>query len=248
MTKAIHKMILFIVSVFTLMAVTGCYVEEPDYKFTNPYGPLPHGNNNNYAYNNNDYTWNNNTTVGRQKNINGRVIIVDAGHGGKDPGTSGNGVREKDINLTIARKLGTKLQEYGARVVMTRNSDIFIELDDRAAAAEKFKADLLVSVHADYIGKSNINGATILVGKRASQKSKLIAQSIQSSLLSAGIECRGVRSQGLRVCDGHSRPAVLVETGFLSNYSDAKNLKNGWYQSKLADAVADGIAAYLATH
>ncbi len=242
MTKQYYKITLIFISLFSLLAMTGCYIEEPEFKFTNPNGPLPTGNRYSPYYSNNNRRPN---QILSQKNIYGSIIIVDAGHGGKDPGAVANGVREKDVTLAVAQKVGLKLQEYGGRVIMTRNSDTFIELDNRAAAAERYKADLLVSIHADYIDRSNIYGATVLVGERASQNSKQIAQSIHNALVAVGIESRGVRAQGLRVCDGHSRPAVLVETGFLSNYQEAQNLTNSWYQSKIANAIADGIANYL---
>ena len=172
-------------------------------------------------------------------------MIVDPGHGGKDPGASGHGVREKDINLIIATKLARLLQEAGGRVIMTRTNDVFIELDDRAAAAENYNADILVSVHADSISRSSVSGATVLTGARASQYSKRAAWMIDAELKKAGIKCRANRSQSLRVCDGHSKPAVLVETGFLTNRQEARNLDSDWYQNKIATAIAKGVARYL---
>lgn len=231
--------IIYLVCVLAgVMFAAGCYIEEPDYK---PINPNIYTNN----QNKNNYQSNNYQKSGGRYSLNGKTVIVDAGHGGKDPGAQANGVREKDVNLEIARKLASRLQQYGVRAVMTRNSDVFIELDDRAAAAEQYKADILVSIHADSISNTSTSGATVLTGIRASQNSKLAARLIQSALSEAGIQYRPTRSQQLRVCDGHSRPAVLVETGFLTNYQEAQNLSNSWYQDKLADAIAKGVADYL---
>ena len=232
--------ILYLLCILTgLVFTAGCYIDEPDYKPVNP---------NVYTGKQSQYQYRANTDhygINNRYNLNGKTIIVDAGHGGKDPGAQANNVREKDINLDIARKLASTLQSYGARAIMTRNSDVFITLDNRAAAADKFKVDLFVSIHADSISKSNVTGATVLTGVRASQSSKLAARLIQAALEEAGIQCRPTRSQQLRVCDGHSRPAVLVETGFLTNSQEAQNLSNSWYQNKLAAAIAKGIADYF---
>ncbi len=90
--------------------------------------------------------------------------MVDAGHGGTDPGTQGvSKSPEKSITLAIAKELATKLDQHGAHVTMTRTKDVFIELDRRAATADKTKADLLVSVHADSHEDRSIAGATVSV-------------------------------------------------------------------------------------
>lgn len=241
----IKRTLLLLLTFSILLAVSGCYRAEPEYK---PYNSLEN-------YNSSDYTFEKpKPTIPPQaksesqvaKSIAGKIVIVDAGHGGKDPGTNGNGVREKDFTLKMAKKVAEKLQAKGCRVIMTRSTDVFIELDARAAAADRYKCDLFVSIHADYIKKSEISGVTVLTGSKATQKSKVAAQSILSALSASKIAYRGTRSQELRVCDGHSRPAILIECGYVSNYQDATNLKNTWYQDKLATAIANGVANYLA--
>ncbi len=230
----------------SLFFTTGC-VSNSDAWLPAPQAHLTSGQgfNNDYSYQH-DYqpTWPA-PGYGASRNIAGNVIIVDPGHGGKDPGAIGNGVREKDINLDIARKLGNILQGAGGRVIMTRTTDVYPTLDERAASADRYNADLLVSIHADSISKSGISGATILTGASASSQSKRAAWMIEAELKKAGITCRGHRSQKLRVCDGHSRPAVLVETGFLTNHQEAANLNTDWYQDKIANAIAKGVIRYL---
>ncbi len=178
--------------------------------------------------------------------IGPRKIVIDPGHGGKDPGARGrSSYPEKTLVLAIAKELNTALKVRGAVTVMTRSSDRFIELSERAAIAERSKAELFVSIHADYTSKSSIKGATVLIGRTASKRSKRAATAIKNALKRAGITTRAIRPQNLRVLEGHSRPAVLIECGFLSNGTEAINLNTSTYQHKLAQAIADGIADYF---
>lgn len=179
----------------------------------------------------------------------GRVtgtVVVDAGHGGKDPGASGiSSVPEKTIVLDVARRLQDRIAERGAHVIMTRDDDRFIELDDRAATADRYRADAFVAIHADSAQRSSASGATLYISRTASHDSVRLAQSLDSALRAAGIECRGTQRAGYRVLVGHSRPAVLVECGFLTNPGDVERLASPAYRARIADALADGLAQYL---
>jgi N-acetylmuramoyl-L-alanine amidase len=180
------------------------------------------------------------------RSLAGAAIVVDAGHGGKDPGTRGvSADSEKQINLSIAMKLVAALQSRGAKVTATRCGDCFVELNDRAASADNAHADLFVSIHSDSSKKSNVSGTTVYISRQPSAQSSRAAASIAAALGRAGIECRGVHGAGYRVLVGHSRPAVLVECGFLSNRADAQHLNSSAYQSKVAEAIADGIARHF---
>ncbi len=175
--------------------------------------------------------------------LRGSRIVVDAGHGGKDPGTQGvSNIPEKMLVLDIARQLGGILQARGANVTLTRSKDVFIELDTRAYMAEKTKADLLVSVHADSHNSSLISGATIYVSRSANAQSREVAAAVERSMRNVGIEVRGVRSADFRVLAGHRRPAILVECGYLTNATDARRLADVTYRTKVANAIATGIA------
>ena len=178
-------------------------------------------------------------------NLRGKTIVVDAGHGGTDPGAGEVGyspVSEKHIVLDIAVKLAKKLRSKGANVIMTRKDDTFVELDMRAAIAQRNNTDLLVSIHADSFPKSSRQGTTLYIAPNASYKSSKAARSIVNSFNNAGIKSLGIESKyNFRVLVKHSRPAVLVECGFLTNRQDAKNLNSPWYRSKIADVIASGI-------
>lgn len=185
-------------------------------------------------------------TAGRS--LKGATIVVDAGHGGKDPGARGlSSDTEKSINLNIAMRLTKVLQSRGAKVITTRSTDCFIELDDRAATADRTHADLFVSIHSDSSKKAGISGTTVFVSRQASTQSSHAARCIASALEHAGIECRGVNGAGYRVLTRHSRPAVLVECGFLTNRTDAQRLNSAGYQAKIAEAIAEGIAQYFSS-
>lgn len=179
--------------------------------------------------------------------LKGATIVVDAGHGGHDPGAHGlSSNTEKQINLNIAMALARLLQTRGAKVITTRDGDHFVDLDARAATADSTHADLFVSVHSDSSKKSGISGTTVYISRSPSAQSSHAGQCIAAALEHAGIECRGVHGAGYRVLVGHSRPAVLVECGFLTNRADAQRLNSSGYQSKVAEAIAEGIAQHFA--
>jgi len=182
----------------------------------------------------------------RESFIGPVTIVIDPGHGGKDSGTQDRShTPEKQIVLDIALELAQLLADRGVNVVMTRSTDRFIELADRAAIAERRKADLFVSIHADFSRNLDASGATVLIGRTASEQSKRVAWKIKTSLQRAAIACRKTRPQRLAVLEDHSRPAVLVECGFLSHRTEAANLNTSWYQSKIAQAIAEGISDYF---
>jgi len=175
-----------------------------------------------------------------------KTIIVDAGHGGQDPGARGVGpLPEKNVTLSIASHVAQRLSAAGYRVVSTRTGDRFIPLDDRAATAERADADLFVSIHADAAPRADVSGATIYIGRNASPESQRAAQRVLAALQRSGVTCRGIRRAGFRVLVGHSRPAMLIECGYLTNYFEARRLCSSAYQAMIAGAIAEGIADHF---
>ena len=186
--------------------------------------------------------------IGFLARLDGIKIIVDPGHGGRDPGTLGgvwSRLPEKDIVLMIGNELAELLDRCGATVISTRTTDRFIELDRRAELADRKKVDLLVSVHADAIADSGISGATVYVARKARHESIKVAKSICRAFRQAGIICRGMRRADFRVLAKHTRPAVLVECGYMTNYNDSAALHTKAYRSKVAMVIAKGIASGL---
>lgn len=170
------------------------------------------------------------------------TVVIDPGHGGRDPGaTSYSGYYEKTVNLSIARKVASYLEGSGIRVIMTRNSDTFIELNERAEIANRANADLFVSIHCDSHPKSSQNGYTLYVARSASWASKKTASAIEQAMGQTGLASIGIRSEDFRVLVRTTCPAVLVECGYLSNPSEAGLLNDSGFQDRTARAIANGI-------
>lgn len=176
----------------------------------------------------------------------GKRIVVDPGHGGKDPGASAmDGSYEKDYNLRIAHLVARQLRAAGAEVLMTRSSDRFISLDERAQLADQTRCDLFLSIHADAASNPSARGATLYRARGATGASCGYGEEILSALSRAGLAHRGLREAGFRVLMAHSRPSLLLECGFLTNASDAANLNDPHWRDRISDAVCQGVIAAL---
>lgn len=180
------------------------------------------------------------------QSLRGVRIVVDAGHGGHDPGALGVGpLPEKKINLGVTRRLVELLQARGAAVTTTRLDDTFIELDDRARLADRTRADVFLSIHSDAAHNRSASGATFFIARNARPESVAIANRLHAAFEQAGIESRGVRRAGFRVLVGHARPAVLIECGFLTNRREARLLATADYQDRLADAITAAVVTHF---
>lgn len=176
----------------------------------------------------------------------GRTLIVDAGHGGDQPGAVAvDGTLEKDVNREIADRLLAELQSRGARVIESRPGDRSVSLDDRAELADRMRCDLFVSIHADASTSTSPNGATVYIARGAYPTSRSVGGAIEARLRQAGLVSRGVREAGFRVLIGHNRPSVLVECGFLTHPGDRALLLTPDHQGMVARAIADGITDIL---
>ncbi|MFP4029902.1 MAG: N-acetylmuramoyl-L-alanine amidase [Candidatus Brocadiia bacterium] len=181
-----------------------------------------------------------------QKQYRGITIVLDPGHGGKDPGAiSPIGLQEKDVNLAVSERVEELLKRSGFTVIMTRKSDAFIELDRRAEIANKKKADLFVSIHADSSPRSSPRGYTLYVSRAASPKGRSAAKAVAKGLRASGIASRGVREADYRVLVRTECPAILVEMGFLSNKREAKMLRSRATQKRLAECIVAGIKNFF---
>lgn len=175
------------------------------------------------------------------------TVVIDPGHGGKDPGTTSYlGDYEKGINLSIARKVASRLENRGVKVVMTRDGDYYPELDERVNIANRIRPSLFVSIHCDSNGDRMHQGFTIYIAPTASDASRRTGRLLETHLSRAGINSKGVRTNDYRVLMNTTCPAVLVECGFLSNPSEAALLLDGNHQNRIADAVTEAICQSLA--
>ena len=166
--------------------------------------------------------------------VNG-VVTVDPGHGGGDPGCGEEGALEKDIVLPISLMLREMLEEAGVAVVMTRQTDESVSLDDRAILANNVGSDLFVSIHCNsYEGEAR--GMDVYYHK--SESAKELAQTVLDQAATLGVRTRQVQKNNYQVLWDTDMPAVLVETGFVTDPEEYALLQQEEYQEKIAQAIA----------
>ena len=191
-----------------------------------------------------------------------KIVYLDAGHGGYDPGASYFGISEKSLTLAIQSRVKAKLEAEGYQVVTTRTSDTYVDLADRSRAANASESDIFVSIHINASGSSAAQGietyyyqpyaeypsrinATYHANPTRLSMSDTLANAIQSSLINAtGAQNQGVKRQTFAVLRETTAPAVLLELGFLSNPQEATRLNTSAYQETLANAIVAGIKSY----
>jgi N-acetylmuramoyl-L-alanine amidase len=202
------------------------------------------GNNNSNSNNlpppNNDNPQNNSSTVPKT----GILVVIDPGHGGKDPGTIGIGsIQEKNIILPVALEVTRILEQQGIKVIMTRDSDYFISLEGRTQMANRAGADLFVSIHANAINLSRpeINGLEVYYFEN-----RRLADTLQRNILrNVSVSDRGVRKARFYVLRNSKMPSALVELGYLTGSVDSEKLQDPSYRSQMAQAIARGIIEYI---
>ncbi len=194
-----------------------------------------------------------------------RTIMLDIGHGGKDRGAAGKSSFEKDITLRLGRRLAAVLRACGYRVIMTRNSDLYLDLDQRSALQRRYDADLFLSLHINSAADRSVKGIetfcltpagapssnggktvwTKYNGNAFDSNNIVLAYNIQRALLSrTGAVDRGVKRARFAVLRDIRCPGVLIEVGFLSNRQEELNLNSAAYIEKLARGIADGVIQY----
>lgn len=188
------------------------------------------------------------------------IIVLDPGHGGSDPGTSYNGVYEKNINLKIAQYVKAELETYkNVKVIMTRTSDTYPTLLERSQIAGNYKADFFVSIHCNMLSSKStaVNGSEVYasLAPNYSIPTARMGNFVMSELVKAGMKNRGVKTvRGENGADYYAVirntvakgvPAILIEEGYLSGSSDHAVLTSDVGQKKLGVANATAIASYF---
>ncbi|WP_252312088.1 N-acetylmuramoyl-L-alanine amidase [Sinobaca sp. H24] len=173
----------------------------------------------------------------------GKVISIDAGHGGNDPGAVANGLQEKELNLDVALRVEKRLKDLGATVIMTRKTDTFIELGQRARIANDAKASSFISIHGNAFNAS-ANGTETFHHPTSTEGRKL-ATALQTELIEElSTTNRGVKNNDFAVLRLTNMPAALVELGFLTNTAEAQKLKSNEFREKSAIAIVNGLETY----
>lgn len=175
------------------------------------------------------------------------VVIIDPGHGGADEGCAREGIKEKDINLSIAKLVQGKLEVQGFQVLMVRDDDSYIAKEDRVIYANGSTADIYVSIHQNASEDVSVSGMEVWYEEDGSRDNKRLAQLInQQTIQSTGAAERELRGDAdFHVTGETTMPACLIETGFLSNAEERGNLITMEYQEKLAEGIAQGIVLYF---
>ncbi|MCI2253861.1 N-acetylmuramoyl-L-alanine amidase [Domibacillus sp. PGB-M46] len=177
-----------------------------------------------------------------------QTIILDPGHGGSDPGAIGFGLHEADVVLTTGLKVNNLLKDTPFNVKMTRSTDTFITLANRAAFANKNNGDIFVSIHANAASPSASGTETFYSAASNSQNaadSKLLATKIQSRMIAAwNLNNRGVKTASYYVLKNNTVPAALLELGFITNKTDNDKLKSDYWLNVMSKAIYNGILDY----
>ena len=174
----------------------------------------------------------------------GYHIVLDAGHGGKDPGAIGlEGIYEKDLVSATTSKIANTLRAYGATVIETRTGDYFLTLGQRVDISNAYQTDAFISVHYNAFPILSVQGMNTYY---ASDFGRELADSIQSSLASAvPLTNRGIIEENYKVLRNTFAPSILMELGFITNPYDLSVVQTADYQNKVAEAVANGLLDYF---
>lgn len=179
------------------------------------------------------------------RNLERVLVILDPGHGGPDPGAIGiGGVREKDVVLDVSLQVAELLEREGVQVVLTRKDDRDVDLPPRVALAERLRADLFLSIHANSVGleRPEVNGIETFYFSSGQG----LASAVQRSLIqNLGGPDRGVKQARFYVIRNTSMPSALTEIGFLTGRQDGPRLAQASYRTRVAEAIAQGVLQYI---
>ena len=187
--------------------------------------------------------------------LSGKTIVIDPGHGGKDPGTSSDTIYEKDINLAISKYLEIELAASGATVILTRDDDYDLSLpnarwrkksdfDNRINLINNSKADIYLSIHLNYLTNTSYSGPQVFYEEEENMNLATIIQNTLNNSLKTTREIKPIPSKTY-MYDKLTIPGVLIECGFLSNYEEKNKLITEEYQQKLATIIKDALIKYF---
>ncbi|OPX90158.1 N-acetylmuramoyl-L-alanine amidase [Pelotomaculum sp. PtaB.Bin117] len=186
----------------------------------------------------------------------GKIITIDPGHGGSDPGAMGaSGTKEKEVNLDIAKRVARILEANGAKVVMARSGDTDVDLYERTGKANNARSDVFVSIHMNANNDKSIGGTSTYIYSGAGsskdaariQESNNLARYVQAELVKTlGLRDIGIKSANFAVLRTANMPAILAEVAFISNSAEEKLMRTDSFRSKVAEAIARGIGLYFA--
>jgi len=185
--------------------------------------------------------------------LSGKIIVVDPGHGGKDPGTSYGDILEKDLNLKISLFLEKELTKRGASVILTREGDYDLskanavwrkksDFDNRIKVINESNADLYLSIHLNYLNQAEYSGAQVFYNRDNKELAVLVQDKFNNEL-KGDREAKKIPSSTY-MYSKLNVSGLLIECGFLSNYNERNLLVTGEHQEKIASVIAEAISNY----
>jgi len=169
------------------------------------------------------------------------LVVLDAGHGGKDPGTHAGTLCEKNITLNITKQIACRLAKLPVHVRLTRSTDTFVPLPQRAAMGKK--AALFISIHVNASRNHSVHGVDVFHSK--GEKSALLSYYLNQALQKRLGNVRREKCACFKVLRWNSAPSTLIEIGYLTNPKEAAMIRTCHYQKLIAEAIVEGITAYL---
>ena len=182
--------------------------------------------------------------------VQNRIIVIDPGHGGSDPGAISGGANEKSITLNVSNKVADKLRRAGANVHMTRTGDTYPTLTQRTQFAKSKFAESFISIHANSASAS-ASGTEVWIDTKFNAngaESRILAQYVQNKIVQkVNMKDRGVKDSPFQVLRQNNTPAILIELGFITNSSDRYKMTSEEYTELFAQAIYEGIVQYYSS-
>ena len=183
--------------------------------------------------------------------VQNRIIVLDPGHGGSDPGAVNGSVTEKSIVLDVAKRVQKLLQADGAKVVLTRSTDVFIELDERPIIANNHFGEMFISIHVNSFSNNVPKGTETFYNSKSEanlDEEIRLAKLINNEIVkNASMTDRGVKNVNYAVTRNTTMPAILTELGFIKNESDFAKLTSEAYLTIYAESIYNGIVKYYSS-
>ncbi|WP_054751818.1 N-acetylmuramoyl-L-alanine amidase family protein [Piscibacillus salipiscarius] len=178
----------------------------------------------------------------KDNSLEGRKIVLDLGHGGKDAGAVGvGGVLEKNLLLDTGLVVADKLKDAGAKVILTREKDHYLTLEERVEISKKHNPDAFVSLHYDSFYDSTVSGTTVFYHRDGE-----LAESMKLALDDdPSIKSRGAKKALYKVLTNTKSPSVLLELGFITNPSELEIIQSESYHKEVAEAIKNGLLKYF---
>lgn len=181
-----------------------------------------------------------------KKPLMGKVILIDPGHGGEDFGYIGNnGLKEKDIVLSLSKEIKPKLERLGAKVYLTRNKDENILLNKRTKMADSIRPDFFISFHMDFFANSNNRGCKAYYFRGDEESKKLGVKILEEIERDINIKNKGVREGDFYLLKNLNTSSLIIELGYLSNLEEEKKFSDKRFIKQFSEAIGKGILQYF---